>query len=143
MASTVEFRNFTFPSNWSNVIVDGTKRPRVKQIFFPGTPGGLSLNMATAERNIVHTGTIRLATQGSLNTAIDAVNSLCDGVLSSVGGGATSFGLKFHGRTYDSVYSPGVQWGQQSPARGDGGISATAISYFAVPFTINYVKINP
>jgi hypothetical protein len=139
MGSTVQFRGYTFPSNWSNVIVDGAPRTRVKEIYFPGTPGGFTLNMKTADRRVRHTGTVRRPSQASLNDTIDDINSICDGVRSTT----TATSLKFHGRKYDSVFGNAPQWGAQYPGRGNGGISATTTSYFAVPFTIEYVQVKP
>jgi hypothetical protein len=143
--SQVKYRNYTFPSNWSNSIVVGAPRNRVKLINFPGVVGGLSLNMNKAERNLEHTGTIRKPTQASLYATRANVESVCNGALNeATGGGGTSFSLVFHGtQSLSSVYADNVEWGPLRGMRGNGGISVGTTTHYAQPFTIKYIQPKP
>lgn len=143
--SQVKYRNYTFPSNWSNSINVGAPENRVKSITFPGVKGMLALNMNQAGRPVVHTGTVRKTTQALLYSTRNAIESLCDGAISSAaGGGGTSFGLIFHGtQSLNSVIANGVQWGRMFRACGNGGISSTNTDYYGLPFTINYTQLHP
>lgn len=142
--SQVKYRNYTFPSNWSNSVNRGAPANRVKIIRYPGIKGALSLNMRQAERPFVHTGTVRRPSQASLHDTMDDIESLCDGTYSgATGGGGTSFDLIFHGESFSSVYSESVEWGAVDKFIGTGGIAATATEYYAIPFIIRYIELTP
>ena len=133
--SNVIFNGYTFPTNYSNHLDIGAPIPRNKHIRFPGVKASTNLNMLTAERPIAHTGTLRIATQALLNSAVASISSVCDG-------NRGTFSAPSLGRAFTSVYCDTISFGRQFKADGTGGISTNS-SYFGMPFNIKYIQIRP
>ena len=130
----VTYKGYSFKANATEVVNIGSPAIRQKVIRYPGVTGENNLNMRTAGRPIVQSGTLRESTQGSLNNTIALVESLCDGERGT---------FVAHGRTLPSVYANTLDWGVQFGAFGRGGNPSTSGDYFGQPYTINYIELTP